>query len=334
MTDTARENLGWRTGRPVEDPEKTKAWGWITVKPSEYLVHCRRGAVLPGGGQGATCFKRPHDSIAVVPTSFQRLQFVADQVTLERIGVAVTGLAVYRIADPLLAYRVLNFSYPERAQEKLEATLTEMLIGATRRLVANLSVDECLQQRKAALADELLREIAPVIGGRGHPEDTAPQGWGIVLDTIEIQEVRILSEAVFAAMQTPYRAKLEREARLARADAEKQSALSEAAAEREIELERADVAAAVRARHAEVAEEEARAEIAAHEVKARAQQLRVQLKRDEWAAELEQEAAEAAVENDIKMRRAEINQANAKAQPNRYAAISQGIAATVDLLTP
>jgi regulator of protease activity HflC (stomatin/prohibitin superfamily) len=201
-----REELGWRQGRPVEDPNKTKKWGFVTAKPSEFLVHCRSGAVLPGSGQGATCFKWPWDSVSVVPTSFQRLRFVADQVTSEKVGVQVTGIAVYRIAQPQLAFRVLNFSYPERAQEKLERTMTEMLMGATRRLVANLTVEECLQKRKAALADELVAEIAPVVGGTGRPEDHTDQGWGVVLDTVEIQEVRVLSETVFAAMQEPFRA--------------------------------------------------------------------------------------------------------------------------------
>jgi hypothetical protein len=60
---------GWRAGRPVEDPEKTKRWGLVTAKPSEYLVHCRRGRILRTSGQGASCFKWPWDSVAIVPTS-------------------------------------------------------------------------------------------------------------------------------------------------------------------------------------------------------------------------------------------------------------------------
>ena len=50
-----------------------------------------------------------------MPTTIQKLQFMVDQVTLEKVGVEVTGLAVYRIVDPLLAFRMLNFSFPERA---------------------------------------------------------------------------------------------------------------------------------------------------------------------------------------------------------------------------
>jgi hypothetical protein len=266
MTTTTarpREPEGWRQGRPVEDPAKTKRCGFVTAKPSEFLVHCRRGRVLPSSGQGATCFKWPWDSVSIVPTSLQRLHFVADQITLERVGVSITGLAVYRVAEPLLAFRVLNFSFPERAQEKLEQTLTEMMIGATRRLVANLAVDECLQKRKAALADELLRELAPVIGGQGRPDDPSDRGWGLVLDTVEIQEVKVLSDAVFAAMQAPYRASLQRRAREAQLDTDAHLAAREAELARQ-ELERRSQqrmqelarAAELAARQAELAQQE------------------------------------------------------------------------------
>ncbi|HGG56409.1 MAG TPA: hypothetical protein ENK31_01290, partial [Nannocystis exedens] len=40
-----REAGGWRSGRPVEDPEKIKRWGFVTAKPSEYLIHMRRGKI-------------------------------------------------------------------------------------------------------------------------------------------------------------------------------------------------------------------------------------------------------------------------------------------------
>src|SRR5262245_18357138 len=166
------EVSAWRGSRPLEDPEKTKRWGFVTAKPSEYLVHVRRGKVRrQSSGQGATCFKWPWDAVAIVPTSVQRLLFRGDQVTRETVDVEVVGLAVYRIAEPLIAYRVLNFSFPERAQQKLEEALTGMFIGATRRLVANLDVEACLQKRKSALAEELLREIAPVVGGEGKLDD-------------------------------------------------------------------------------------------------------------------------------------------------------------------
>jgi flotillin len=290
---------GWRQGRPVEDPEKTKRWGFIAAKPSEFLVHVRRGHVRhKSSGQGASCFKWPWDAVAVVPTSFQRLRFRADQVTSEKVGVEVVGHAVYRIAEPLIAYRVLNFSYPERAQQKLEEALTGMFVGSTRRLVANLTVEECLQKRKTALAEELLREIAPIVGGEGRLDDTTTAGWGVVIDTIEIQEVRILSEKLFSAMQAPYRAALDRAAREARAEADKQIALRETACGRAMEEERLGAELLLREKRDEV-------ERAGAEARKQKELRDAANRRELEQARLDAEAAVRAREAEIARREAE-----------------------------
>lgn len=289
-----RETDGWRRGKPIEDPEKLKRWGYITAKPSEYLVHVRGGKVLmKSSGQGATCFKWPSDAVSIVPTSIQQLMFKADQVTAEKVGVEVVGLAVYRIAEPLLAYRVLNFSYPERAQEKLEATLTQMFVGATRRLVANLSIEDCLQKRKSALAEELLREIAPVVGGTGRPDDPTEQGWGVVIDTIEIQEVRVLSDKVFASMQAPYRSALDRRAREAKALADMDVSQKEAECAQKTAEARIKSEALVREQREEAARRAAEADA---KDKLRLIELAAKRKEAELAAEGEVRARRALLE--------------------------------------
>lgn len=255
---------GWRAGKPSEDPEKLKRWGRVSARPSEYLIHMRAGKVRPASsGQGASCFKFPSDAVAVVPTTVQKLRFSADQVTREKVGVEVTGLAVYRIAEPLIAFRMLNFSFPERAQQKLEEMLVEMFAGAARRLVANLSVDECLSRRKEGIATELMREIAPVVSGRGRPDDETDMGWGVVLDTIEIQDVRILSSAVFSNMQARYRQTQELEAREAALTTERAVKLGEAEATRRIELTHLAAKTEVQKRRQEAEEETRLGEIAA-----------------------------------------------------------------------
>lgn len=243
-TPVERYQHGWRSGKPVEDPEKLKHWGYIGAKPSEYLVCTRRGEVdRKRSGQGMRVFKWPWLSVSIVPTTLQRIEFTADQVTRERVGVSVSGIAVYRIAEPLLAFRVLNFTYGEAASEKLAATLREMFIGAARRLIANLSLDECLTRRKEAIAGFLMDEIAPVVGGIGALDDTTDRGWGVVLDTIEIQQVQIQSQQVFDHLQAPYRAEIAARAELA--ELERQRQLSERRAETE-RLEQEMTAAATR----------------------------------------------------------------------------------------
>ena len=309
-TEIERYQHGWRSGKPVEDPDKLKRWGFVGAKPSEYLVCTRRGQVdRRRSGQGLRIFKWPWDSVAIVPTTLQRIEFTADQITREHVGVSVTGIAVYRIAEPLLAFRVLNFTFAEAASEKLGATLREMFVGAARRLIANLSLQECLTRRKETIAGYLMEEIAPVVGGEGSPADTTSKGWGVVLDTIEIQQVTIQSPQVFAHLQAPYRAEIAARAELAELERGRQVAEVEAheAARRAVhqiqiaeEQRRAKAAAEVAALEAEHERVEAshRAEVVAQE-HARA----LELARAEAEHERERRRAEVALE--VRRREAE-----------------------------
>ncbi len=292
---------GWRAGKPEEDPEKMKKWGYVSAKPSEFLVRMRGGTVV-SSGQGASCFKWPWDSVAVVPTTVQTLHFTADQITHEKVGVKVTGVAVYRIAEPLIAFRMLNFSYPERAQQKLSEMMEEMFIGAVRRLVANLTVEQCLTRRKDALGSELMREIGPVVSGTGRAEDHTQRGWGVVLDSIEIQDVRVMSASVFANMQARFRQESERIAREAELAKDRSVKQDEANSERQIALTRLATSTEVRQKQTE-AEERARLEKLATDARIEDARVRQDLLQKAALIESERElkARRAAVEEQLKM---------------------------------
>jgi flotillin len=287
----ARAKDGWRRGKPIEDPAKTKRWGIITAKPSEYLIHMRRGRILrKTTGQGASCFKWPWDSVAIIPTTINRLQFTADQVTLEKVGVQVTGLAVYRIVEPEITFRMLNFSFSERASEKLGEILREMFVGATRRHIANLTIDDVMTRRKEAIAGELLRELAPVMSGHGQVEDTTNGGWGVVLDTVEVQNVRILSERVFRDMQAEFRSRLAMRSRQAELASEQEIATREAASQRAIAEARLTAEAATRELRAQAESRATEIEIGEaskrEALEARAVEERTQRQRDRDISDL------------------------------------------------
>ena len=211
-------------------------WGLVVAAPHQHLIAIRRGRVVRSE-QGGSHFRWPGDTVALVDTSVHRLQFSADQVTREKAGVRVSGLAVFRVVEPEMAYRMLDL---ERGDGHVDI-LREMFAGATRRLVANLTLEECITRRKDSLASELMAEVAPVVGASGRQEDGTDRGWGIAIDTIEIQDVRILSEEVFERLQAPYRAGLALEAERARAEVEREKASIAAAEEREAEQRRREL---------------------------------------------------------------------------------------------
>ena len=267
-------------------------WGRVVAKPHEFLIQMRQGRIVKSG-QGTSCFKWPGDSVAVLPTSIAKLSFVADQVTREKVGVAVTGLAVFRIAEPLLAYRMFDLD-----QTSLENILKDMFIGATRRIVAGLTIDECLTHRKERVAAALMGEIAPVLGGEGATADTTATGWGVILDTVEIQDVKVLSEQVFSRLQAPFRESLALEALGARDRVVKEEARLAAEQRRLAEQSRRELMAEEEARI--VAERRREAEVRTHQdlLLERAQAAELARKRERAEADRARASVELATQRE------------------------------------
>ena len=40
---------GWRAGKLIEDPDKTKRWGWIDARPSEHRARSPRRVIRRAG---------------------------------------------------------------------------------------------------------------------------------------------------------------------------------------------------------------------------------------------------------------------------------------------
>jgi flotillin len=258
-------------------------WGRVTANANEFLIQMRRGKVVRSG-QGLSCFKWPWDSVAVVPTSIAKLTFSADQVTVEKVGVEVRGLAVYRIADPLLAFRMIDVD-----RSSLTEILRDMFVGATRRIVARLTLDECITHRKDLVAQALMGEIAPILAGEGSMNDITTAGWGVVLDTIEIQDVKVLSQEVFGRLQAPYREKLALDALIAENGVKQERARLDAERRRVEEQSRRELMAEEEARF--VVERRRAEEARQHEDELARQRLEAELARQRRKAEADRERA-------------------------------------------
>jgi len=168
-----------------------------------------------------------------------------------------------------------------------------------------------------------------VVSGEGSPEDTTAGGWGVVIDTIEIQQVTIQSAQVFAHLQAPYRAEIAGRAELADLERKRQVAeVAAAAARRNAELARD------RAMHdIAIAEEQRRAQAAAEVAGAEAEAARSEALHRNASLELEHEHTlrrrEAEVAIDLRRRDAETreleSQLDATAQ-QRAAALEEQLA--------
>jgi regulator of protease activity HflC (stomatin/prohibitin superfamily) len=195
---------------PESAADRLPRFGYVTGKPSEYLIVYRRGRLLESAcGQGARFFRWPGDEVAVVPTTFKEVRFQANQVTRDNVDIRIRGMVLYRIADPIRIYKLVNFTNRQAAELKLAHVISDLCRSTTKWLVANMGVEECLRRRKEEIAAALKSEVAKVVSG------TAEGSWGVEIVTIDILDVYIQDAELFTSIQARFKAEQRREAELA-----------------------------------------------------------------------------------------------------------------------
>jgi flotillin len=198
------------TNSPDAQATANRNWGFIAAQPSEYLIAYRNGQLRDKvSGQGGRCFKLPWDTVALVPTTLKEVVFQANQITNDNVDVRLRGMVIYRISDPLRVYKLINFTSREKGEAKLARMIADMCRSTSKWLVANMSVEECIRRRKEEIAVSLMGEVAQVVSSEG------PEGWGVEIVTIDIQDIYVQDKDLFTALQAKFKAEKDQDAKLA-----------------------------------------------------------------------------------------------------------------------
>ena len=132
------------------------------------------------------------DLYYLIPSSAQSLNFAADQITSENQGVEVAGFAVWKIEDPQKASSNFDFSNSTSALASIGESLCNVVEFAIRHQVANMTIDDVLRKRGSIIL-QLKKELAYMAGQ-----------WGLLIETVEIRNVKVLSAQLFKQMQAPF----------------------------------------------------------------------------------------------------------------------------------
>lgn len=184
---------------------------WVEAKPNEWLLVIRNGELVKCA-VGLNSWIMPGDAAVKFPSQLNKLHFTAEQVTSEMQGVEVKGMlvwTVHREADgPFKCYKAFGEDLKRKDPIEANSQLQNMAVSIIRDRIANLSINDVLRNRQKlrnGVKDEMQKLLT---------------GWGMWLETCEIQDVKIASRSLFANLQTEFREK-------SRQDAEKISAETE-----------------------------------------------------------------------------------------------------------
>jgi Membrane protease subunits, stomatin/prohibitin homologs len=170
-----------------------KTFRYVVASHSEFIIHQRFGKTRhQGRGISFLCLPLV-DRYYRIPCTTQALAFKADQVTSENQGVEVSGFAIWKISDPATASLNFDFVEPEMTMQTIGGNLKDVVESAIRHQVANMTLEDVLRKRGSIIL-QLKRELAYVAGQ-----------WGLTIETIEIKNVQIMSEQLFANMQAKFR---------------------------------------------------------------------------------------------------------------------------------
>ena len=206
---------------------------YVIARPNEWLLVIHKGQMVKAG-VGLSTFRRWGQQVVRFPSSIQRLQFKAQQVTKEMQGIEVSGFVnwvVYREDQgPWKAYQNLENLESGESQQANDniARLAESII---RHRVANSTIEEVITNREA-LRNKIRQSMQEVV-----------KGWGVWLETVEITDVVILSENLFEDLQTPFRQQARKRAEAIRMDTAREIEQQKIAQETELAQQRADAEA-------------------------------------------------------------------------------------------
>jgi regulator of protease activity HflC (stomatin/prohibitin superfamily) len=108
-------------------------------------------------------------------------------------GVEVAGFAVWKVGDPDKASASFDFTNPAAAITVIGGNLKNVVESAIRHQVANMTMEDALRKRGTIIL-RLKEELAYIA-----------EQWGLIIETVEIKNVRVLSAQLFTQMQARFR---------------------------------------------------------------------------------------------------------------------------------
>lgn len=176
--------------------------------PTEYIIRYRSGHVVAQGAGLAFYYLAHNTQIVAVPTASADGNFVFNEVTKNFQPVTIQGQFTYRIAEPMVAANLLNFSVDPTSRralsndpERIPNRIANVIQMQTRAEIQSRSLEEALADAQI-IAEKVLLAVQN----------------GALLQTLGVELVQIYFVAVkptpdmAKALEAPYRETLLRAA--------------------------------------------------------------------------------------------------------------------------
>lgn len=197
----------------------------VTARPSECLVIVKNGKIT-NMGNGASTVVHPWDSFVFVPTTAIEHCFQMHQESIDGITLRFKGVVIYRIVDVEHAASLFDFS---GGGDPISRAIGDICLGELRAIVAAMSMEQCINERKTTLTEHLREAVLPIVEGKGEA-----RGWGIKIDVLQVAQVFCPDEKLLAQLQAEARDKIRKVAQFSQIETNRE--LDSARIDSEIQL--------------------------------------------------------------------------------------------------
>lgn len=152
----------------------------------------------------------PYDQVVTFPSKVNKVDFKTQQVTTEMQGVQVSGCiiwTVYREGEgPFLAYKNLGKDLASKIPNTANENLIAQASAIVRSVIANATLRSMLTDRQK-IRHEVLKNMKDQV-----------KGWGVWIESVEVTDVRIMSDSLFTDLQAEFREMKKKDAEIYTAD--------------------------------------------------------------------------------------------------------------------
>lgn len=172
---------------------------FVRATANQFLLVGHDGR-LENRGSAVQSFLWPGTVWALVPADKQEAAFEFTQETRDGIPLRFKGIVIYRIGDPVVAAARFDFTRPSMGIAQINALLAHVVLGELRHAVSQMTMADCIEQRKTTLTGVVSDVLRSTVGGH---EDEA--GWGIAIEVAQLAQVFIVDAQLRGQLEAEVR---------------------------------------------------------------------------------------------------------------------------------
>jgi hypothetical protein len=206
------------------------AMRFVKANPNEYLVVGRQGRIR-NKGLAASALLWPGSTCVLIPSTQQEATFEMTQESKDGVPLRFKGIVIYRVIDAETAARRFDFAGGD-GHEQIKALLAHVCLGELRGVVAGMTMEECVGQRKTTLTDAVARALGAVIRGTAQEP-----GWGVDLDVVQVAQVFIVDQELRRQLEAGVRNAIKVKSELSEIEAREGIQIAQSSSQRRLQQE-------------------------------------------------------------------------------------------------